>query len=151
MSQVLLEPDFSVEGASAVDPNIGFPTTASEAIWLEVRSSFRFSIEDELADDEERDCFADFSDFEYAENSELGYPIDSAMARGSEDVNDSRVGFATGADFGFVGLIVLFCGGRTSAIEGAGGAETDTESFTGIISWAGSIFFIGLAGSGAVR
>lgn len=134
MSQVLPEPDFSVEETSAVDPNIDLPTTASEAIWLEVRSSFRFSIEDELADDEERDCFADFSDFEYAENSEPGYPIDSAMARGSEELKVSREDFAAGADFGFVGLSVLFGGGRTSAIEGAGGAETDADSFTGIAS-----------------
>jgi len=73
------------------------------------------------------------------------------MARGSEELKVSREGFAAGADFGFVGLRVLLGGGRMSAMEGAGVAETDTESFTGIASYTGSIFLIGLAGSGAVR
>ena len=64
MSQILPEPDFSPAEESAVDPNMGLPRTASEAIWLEVRSALRFSMEDEFADNELRDGFADFSDFE---------------------------------------------------------------------------------------
>jgi hypothetical protein len=73
------------------------------------------------------------------------------MARGSEEVRVSREGFAVGADFGFVGLSVLFAGGKMSAMDGAGGAEKGTESFTDIASCTVSIFLIGLAGSGAVR
>lgn len=99
-------------------------------------------MEDDVADDEERDCFADFSDFEY-ENSELGYPIDSAMARGSEEVKVSREGFA--ADFGFVGFSVLLGGGAMSAMGEDVGEEAAAKSFTGIDSCAR------LASSGAVR
>jgi len=73
------------------------------------------------------------------------------MGRGSEEVKVSREGFAAGADFGFVGLRFLLGGGIVSAMEGIGGAETATESFTGITSCTGSNFLAGLADSGAVR
>ena len=50
--QVLLEPDFCSLESSELDPNIGLPRTASEAIWLDDRSSFLFSIDDEVAEAE---------------------------------------------------------------------------------------------------
>jgi len=76
----------------------------------------------------------DFPDFAGDENSVLGYPIDSAMASGSGEIGSGDA-FTGGADFGLEGLTgLLIAAGALSLMDGLSGAETGTESFTGLAS-----------------
>jgi hypothetical protein len=143
--QVRPELDSCLPEASAPDENIAFPTTASEAIWLEVSSIFLVSIEDEEAD--LRFTLMELIDGAFVETCGAGYPIESAVARGSGEETASRE-TVTGADFGFVGFKDLLpVRGKLSEMEGLGTEGAMTASFTGFASWTGSAFLTGLAGS----
>jgi hypothetical protein len=131
--------------ASAPDENIGLPTTASEAIWLDVSSTFRVSIEDEDAD--LRFTLTELIAEAFAGTCVAGYPMESAVARGSGEEPVSRE-TATGMDFDFVGFNDLLpARGKLSEMEGLGAGGATTASFTDFTSCTGSIFLIGLAGS----
>ena len=101
-------------------------------------STFRVSIEEDIEGAAVRFCFAELPDAVYAENSEPGWPIESAMTCGVEEENFS-LDDLTGCDedFGLEGFCVLGGAGEIgSEIEGT--TDTGVEATIGSCTTSGS-------------